>query len=400
MKHPNKIIMIYHQLSLGGIETLIVRTANHFSSLGISITIFARSGELEAELSPAIKIVKFDRYREIWSSELKDCGKTLILAFDPLTFMVAKKLQRAIQKKIGRKSKLHAGIFHPRTLGWPGDPRPVRWLNQTIFKLAQKDEFYFMSDAVKISSEKILGATAINRIVRIPMKYSVSAKIQVKESKSRLNIISVGRLVEFKSYNRHIPRIVANLLSKGVDVCWSVWGDGDDRDYIEGLIKHYKVDGSVILMGELPYSKFSSEVSASDLFIGMGTAALEAAGMGVPTICCVDQMEDSCYGFLHEAPQDTIGEQVSEFSYRHIESEITNFLMLNQAERFFIGEQCKNAALVRSGSASFDDLLEAPLGPTRSVAENLIDLLATPYLLAVDSRKTRFLFRALRRKLM
>jgi hypothetical protein len=153
-------------------------------------------------------------------------------------------------------------------------------------------------------------------------------------------------------------------------------------------------------MGTLPYSKFGMAVSSSDLFVGMGTAALEAAGMGVPTICCVDQMEDACYGFLHEAPQDAIGEQVPDFSYRHIGAEILKFSALNETDRSIVGENCRNAAMDRSGSASFDELLEAPLGPKLSMAENFIHILSAPYLFSVDSRRTRFIFRNLRRRLM
>jgi hypothetical protein len=237
MTNPEKIIMIYHRLSLGGIETLIVRAANHFSKLGISVTILARAGELEAELSPNVQVIKFDKYREIWTSKFEQWGEATILAFDPLTFLVAKKLQRVLYKQTGKRSKLHAGIYHPRNLSWPGDPRPVRWLNQTVFKLAQEGEFYFMSDAVKSSSDEILGTVSLNRIVRIPMKYPEVAAHQI-EKQNRLEIVSVGRLVEFKSYNRYIPSIVADLVGEGVDVRWTVWGDGDDRDYIEGLIDH------------------------------------------------------------------------------------------------------------------------------------------------------------------
>ncbi len=217
--------------------------------------------------------------------------------------------------------------------------------------------------------------------------------------KTKLEIVSVGRLVEFKSYNRHIPIIVADLLQKGVDLCWTVWGDGDDRDCIEGLIKNYNLEGRVRLMGALPYSKFPSAISSADIFVGMGTAALEAAGMGIPTICCVDQMEDACYGFLHEAPLDTIGEQVASFSYRRIGAVLLNFSTLNETDRFLIGKNCRNAAINRSRSASFDELLEAPLGPNLSMAETFINLLTAPYLFSVDSRKTRFAFRTLRRML-
>jgi len=399
--------MIYHGLSLGGIETLIVRSANYFSSCGLSVVIFARPGELEAELLPDIEVIHIDKYCEIWGQEFdKIWGRevdknkeALILAFDPLTFMVAKRLQRRLFFRYGRKSRLHAGIFHPRTLSWPSHSRLVRWLDQVVFKLAQDNEFYFMSDAVKSSSEKIVRTVAARKIIRIPMTYSAATKTRIDINSSKLDIVSVGRLVEFKSYNRYIPSIVAALLNEGVDVTWTVWGDGEDFDRIKKLVEHYNLENRIHLMGVLPYSKFSSVVSNADLFIGMGTAALEAAGMGIPTICCVDQREDACYGFLNQAPLDTIGEHVPGFNYRRIGDEILAFSAMSATERSSIGQYCRSAALDRSGSASFNELLAAPSGPNLSISEKLIYLLSAPFLFAVDSRKSKFLFRALRKTL-
>jgi glycosyltransferase involved in cell wall biosynthesis len=391
--------MIYHRLSLGGIEAHIVRSANFFVDQGHLVTIFTRPGSMTADLDKRVYVVHFDQYKEVcgWIPRKKELN--IILAFDPLTYMVMKKLQWRIYRSTGVKTYAHSGLFHPRTLAWPGDPVFVRWINKAVFNLAQDSDFYFMSEAVKRATVKIVSQRRVEstKIITVPLDIPTEFSPVKRPTATQLSIVSVGRIVPFKAYNHCVPEIVSKLLSLGVDVSWEIWGDGDDLQMIEKLILEYGVQEHVKLKGSLPYSEFKATVTSANLFVGMGTAAVEAAILGVPTICCVEQLDDACYGFLSDAPLDAIGEQVENFSYQKISDVISLFSTLSVKEIEELSVMSREAAIARVGKSDYNSLLDAPLGPIISASNYVALLVAAPYLWAVDSRKSRFFFKRLRR---
>ena len=93
---PSKIVLIYHRLEMGGIETLIVRAANSFAKKGHEVIIFARSGVLESALDENIQVINFDRYNEIIQRHYKLAKNAVLVSFDPLSYMVMQRIQLKI----------------------------------------------------------------------------------------------------------------------------------------------------------------------------------------------------------------------------------------------------------------------------------------------------------------
>lgn len=393
----DKIVLIYHRLELGGIETLIVRLANMLSAEGIEVQVFARKGVLESNLAKSVKVTHFDKYSEIWKKHYRKCTSSTIIAFDPLTYMVMRRLQLKVFLKTGERLRGHGGIFHPRSLFWNGDPSLVRLIIKIVFKLSGDTQFFFMSEAVKESSRKGLNINKKiqNPIIKLPISLNKKATWLPKDDEM-LNIVSIGRLVPFKAYNRSVPEIIFKLSNSGVNARWDIWGDGSDQSFIIDEIEKYNTKSKVTIHGNLDYSNMNETVLRSDLFIGMGTAALEAASLGVPTICCIDGVSDLCYGYLYEAPGDIIGEQSDNQHYKSLFDCIAEFKLKSFEERIVIGIQCRDAALRKSSGTSFQEITKAPIWPHSIFKEASSLLISSPYLFAVDARKLKFAFRALR----
>ncbi len=106
-------------------------------------------------------------------------------------------------------------------------------------------------------------------------------------AKNGLRMISVGRLVEQKAFDRLI-RIAGRLVRAGYGFELWILGEGPLRKQLESRIREERVEKNVILWGfrKNPYPY----LAASDLFVcssraeGFSTAATEALLLGLPIV--------------------------------------------------------------------------------------------------------------------
>lgn len=115
-------------------------------------------------------------------------------------------------------------------------------------------------------------------------------------------IVSIGNLEGFKTYNRHVITVVADLQKRLPLIAYDIYGCGP----LEGELRQYatdlKVDHRVHFRGYTEYSKFREIVADCDLFVGSGTALLEAAAAGRPALIGIESIEiPETYGYLCDA---------------------------------------------------------------------------------------------------
>ena len=118
---------------------------------------------------------------------------------------------------------------------------------------------------------------------------------------SSFNIVSVGRLVPQKGYDRLIP-IVGKLRREGKDVQLFLIGEGVERKYLESIIEKEGLQEAVHLMGfqKNPYAVMSK----MDLFVcssraeGYSLVIAEAITLGFPVVStdCAGPNELLAYG--------------------------------------------------------------------------------------------------------
>ncbi|HEX7260947.1 MAG TPA: glycosyltransferase, partial [Luteolibacter sp.] len=143
--------------------------------------------------------------------------------------------------------------------------------------------------------------------INIPDEAQVEARRPVPG-----RIVSIGRLTKFKTYSWYLVPILHALRERHPDVQWHVYGSGMcQQELINDIWKDAIEDGLIVFHGPLPYDEMAKAFAGASVFIGMGTAILEAAAAGVPTIpALVDDTEAVSWGFIDRMPYFTVGETV------------------------------------------------------------------------------------------
>lgn len=346
---PTEIILVYGSLRTGGIETLIVRTANFFSQTNISVSVFCTErGALASSLEARVKIFYYKEMSDLALTTRLQVQSTanskfLVMSFDPISAARALRVEREISKKNLKVTHL-SGVFHPRAYFMDGERKDRVFLNRMVARAIGKKRLFFMNEECK-SAHSAQWKTCLsnNSILMLPIN-QINAKWKPKDS-PEVRIVSVGRLVDFKSYNLGAARIVKTCMNHGIAVTWDIYGDGPLRRSIESEIKYFDVSSQVRLMGDLDYATFSLKVASYDLFIGMGTAALEAAMVGVPTVCATVDEATHCYGYLHNLPFGNVGERQSKTPMVDLTDLIKDYSSTTQAERTLLSQQSRSVAL-------------------------------------------------------
>ena len=311
---PTEIVLVYGSLRTGGIETMIVRVANFYAKSGVHVTLCCTAGgKLERLLDPAINVMDYVattdlihtlRLLEFWQ---RRTSRVLMISFDPIS--AARALM--VEMKIGRRAQLAniSGVFHPRAYFMSGERRDRVFVNRQLARAFGKSRMFFMNDEC-LESHSLRWNESLESCTVLPLPVNEVSATWTPSREKAVRIISVGRLVDFKAYNLGAAAVARACLDRGIEISWNIYGDGPLRDLVEAEIVAAGVQNYVHLRGTLSYEDFAKEVASCDLFIGMGTAALEAAMLGVPTICATVDMETRCYGYIQDLPFGNVGERL------------------------------------------------------------------------------------------
>ena len=158
------------------------------------------------------------------------------------------------------------------------------------------DLFTYNSNSTK---EKIrqLGCPA-DRMVKLPMGSDIGS-IPYKERKvqrdHRINILSVGRLVEMKGREYAISAVI-NVLKKHRNIAYNIVGDGLLRDELQNLIDTHQAQDFIKIHGWVDSNSLMSLYESSHIFLhpsvqaedgnmeGQGVVLVEAQAHGLPII--------------------------------------------------------------------------------------------------------------------
>ena len=133
---------------------------------------------------------------------------------------------------------------------------------------------------------------------------------------SSINLLSVGRLVKFKSFDLGI-RAMSILISEGYHVQYTIIGDGDQKEYLRGLAANLGISKHVKFTGALNQEMVRNYMQESDIFLmtsthdenmrreTQGVVTAEAQACGLP-VCAFRSggipytLKDGETGFLSE----------------------------------------------------------------------------------------------------
>lgn len=114
-----------------------------------------------------------------------------------------------------------------------------------------------------------------------PIKFKNVNKNEI--SKSYLNILSVGRLVEKKGFEYSI-KAISNLISEKNIIYYTIIGDGPLRSKLEGLIRELKIEKSVKCQGALEQNEVIKYYKNAEILISPSITAKNGDQEGTPTV--------------------------------------------------------------------------------------------------------------------
>jgi len=404
--HKPRIVLVYGPLRTGGIETLIVRVSNFLARNGREVTVICGDGALLPSISPGVQRIIYSDTRDL-KRQLRDRSITsglanglIIVSFDPIS--AARGL--SIESTIPRSCNVThlSGVFHPRAYFMTGERQDRVLLNHLVASVIGYARLFFMNEECRLSHARKWHANlGVSPIVPLPV--DAINEPWTPPDLTVLKIISVGRLVDFKAYNLGASQVASECLARGIEIAWDIYGDGPLAGRIQEEIRSHSMEGIVTLKGELPYEQFTSTIAGYDLFIGMGTAAIEAAMIGLPSICATESQRTLSYGYLHQLPYGNVGELQEAPPARMFADLIEEFAGSNRLLRANLSRECRAAALKYDMDAFVRQVLDVnqlPDFPRRGLRKRFVGWI---YYALTESwvprfvRRTRATYERLRR---
>ena len=136
-----------------------------------------------------------------------------------------------------------------------------------------------------------------------------------------------------KEYNLYMIDVVKELIRRGHDVTWSVYGEGPYEAEMRQRIKQEGLESVISLEGTVPYERFWQVLQDAYVFVGMGTAILEAALFGVPNVGAIGyERQGLTFGPSHRLPSGSIGQLSVNPPRLKVVDEIERILKFNSTE--------------------------------------------------------------------
>jgi glycosyltransferase involved in cell wall biosynthesis len=392
-------VLIYnHSLYTAGVETLIVRMANWLVSNGHGCSIVLRhtfEGDMCPLLRPEVnlriagnswELLAIPGLRQlIWNRA--DLPTPDVVYTLEQSWATAGLLIRDLFP-LGRTIAI-TGAYHPNQFCYEGRSAKegkIHKLRQVVYDRYYPDQTkFFMSDEVKEGHEKFFKRPINGGFIwPLPLELPDEAALEQRSANSDI-IMSVGRLTPFKTYNTYMVDVIMELRAKHLELKWVVYGFGpDEARLLDGPWKSLIQSGALEFRGLVPYHEMQAALSSAKVFIGMGTALLEAGAFGVPSVPAIVYDEEAkTYGYLTDLPYYTCGELLSMGPpQRHVSQVLDDVLSMNDDQ---YSQLCRQHRDYMKGYS------------IQKVMQNWIDQLAKvrqePSIEYPDSKKLWYLFR-------
>ena len=403
-----RVLLALGNLNIGGIQTYIVRLANKLAVVHeVKILILSRkySDDLLSQLAKSIQVFfigdffvfhfpflerKFSIAQFVplrINSVKKDLQSDVVFSVDSDVNIIALKIASMLD------ARLNIGAFHPREFTWHVNYYFRRVQLELLEKLP-RNNISFMSLPVKIENNQsgIFTDCPVVKLGVDTAPYMSCNPIFLSD-----RIVSVGRLVDFKTYNRVVIESIDSI-NKITGRCFEyhIYGSGPEEDYLKSI--SVSKSSKIHFHGNIEYGQMKYILNNSFCFVGVGTAAVEAAASGLPVIVGTDSSTsiECVNGFIYDLPDGNLGESCSEGrSISNLVAELTsseaNYQEIARRSRQVSDEYDINIASEKYGtlfstSCYFNSLKFSKLGYLISY----LSWIVINQLRFSDSRKTRY----------
>jgi hypothetical protein len=335
-------LLVYIHLRTGGIETLIVRMANWLIAGGHRVTLLLKEpGELLELLDERVEVevlgpkrflffLPFLGKRHLRKYDEKEID--VIYSYGPEACYFASYVYKYGFK--GRKPAFMNGIYHPQEFALGGEISILDRMYINLYdKLVNNGSKIFMSEEVRRGNAEILGAPITGSSIW-PLPIDSSRFCNIVRKAVPYKIVSIGRFTKFKSYNIYMFDVIEELLQMGYDVTWDIYGYGPMEDEMRGLINARGQSKRIFMKGVLPYKNYAEAMAVAHVFVGMGTALIEAGFCRVPCVASIaNDTKGLTYGALYNLPYYSCGEPLSDdYKTFTVTNAIRRIFDMNQEE--------------------------------------------------------------------
>ncbi|MDR5907490.1 glycosyltransferase [Franzmannia qiaohouensis] len=367
------MLIIYSALRMGGIETFFVRLARERYRQGLHTKVLLLANdnesdpELLAQMEDVADIYRFNdlfhqfpilKHRFKLFSPMKNNnvlrvleGVTQVHVSNAENALLADRLINIANACI----PITVGVYHSLEFSWGGKSLPhfeninrkfvlqhLPDANLMCFAESTK-EFMQRKHSLPIKNAKVFRLGVVSGSTPTLLNDGASSsKVGYRE---QLKICTVGRLVEFKSYNLWMLDVVKELVDMGLPVVFDIYGEGPLSDEVYSKIQKLGIDNAVKMMGTFEYSKFNDVVREYDLFVGSGTAIIQASFCGVPSIIGIESIpEPVSYGFFSDFSEYEYHHPTLNFPKKSVVDIIANYYQLDVAHKHAIAKHHIKAA--------------------------------------------------------
>jgi glycosyltransferase involved in cell wall biosynthesis len=337
-----KLLFVYESNGdLGGTETLMARMARWLLKNGHEVSVLVRRGDKWLQTMPkeAKVVVLGERFCELqYYFHAKRLWKSLglpnpdvIKTFSPASALCACQLSHIL----GNKCKVIAGLYGGLLFKWYYAPQAMGGWSQARLHL----ENYL--HCIPANARLMGGTDLIDELMEVhnerSLLWPLPIDTQVFEPAVRKpqwgKIVSVGRLAPAKDYNFYMIDVVKELRARGYKIEWCVYGEGEYETEMRRRIRQEGLESAISIRGIAPYHQFWKVLSDAYVFVGMGTAILEASWFRVPNVYAnpYDRV-GLTYGPVYRIPEGSVVPALNSPPTIKVVDEIERFLRLNATE--------------------------------------------------------------------
>ncbi len=286
------IVIVLHDLPLGGSERIAVRLANRWAALGRRVTLFcgAREGPLAALIDAAVEVVACDPPIQRGRGSRKRLGEAAaayVAAHKPDILFAPGNYHWPILPAINalpveQRPGVIAQIGTPLFRHGRGRLAQIPYNLKTRWQLHRVDRAISLSDDMTRDADRVLGRRLTQRI-RLPALDDADHAF-CPPATGKL-ILAAGRLVKEKGFDVAL-RAFAEL--DDPDARLVIVGEGPEREGLVALAEELGVTRRLILPGYVPdirpWLKVARTFLLTSYYEGYAAVIVEALGAGRPVV--------------------------------------------------------------------------------------------------------------------
>lgn len=343
-----KILFLTGDFQIGGIQTYLIRLLTKLKDYYAITVLITRNANTKNNdnpyfiqqlnelninlkyldkknyLTPLIKLIQKFNFRFLSRKDIKFLDSfDFIHATDTINLLHANEFVKHSKRKI----PITIGVYHSLEYIY----KQKNYQNKVfrnVFNRLSPNNVFCCNEYTSIFYEKNYHKS-FNTIIPIGIN------IKNENRKPKFNskkIVSVGRLVKFKTYNENVIKILDDLYNNGYELEYHIYGEGD-YEYLKKMSNNIK--SKVVFHKDVEYSQLNEIFSDAKIFIGSGTTLLESAAFGLPSIIGIESISKPLtYGFLSSMNGYTYNENIPDIPKVPIYDCILKVLKMNELQYF------------------------------------------------------------------